>query len=336
MQHTLEKPSAGPQRFMEVMFGTRQPYAVRSALELDFFTAIADGHRTAEAIANSRGCAVRGARILCDFLTVIGFLEKRDGEYSLTPESATFLNRKSPAYLGDSVQFYLSPQHLADFDRLTESVRNGGSRGQAINDPSLWVRFARGIAPLSVPVAKALAERLRIAQRSSPRALDIAASHGEYGIAMLRANPNATLVAIDFAEVLEVARERATAAGVADRVAFLPGDAFELDFQGPYDVIVFPNFLHHFDRATNERFLKKVRSALAPEGQAATVDFVPNEDRVTPPPAAAFALQMLSATAAGDAYTARELQEMFHAAGFASVHVEAQPPGPYSLVIAGS
>jgi ubiquinone/menaquinone biosynthesis C-methylase UbiE len=322
---------------MEVMFGARQPYALRSALELDFFTAISDGNRTAEAIARSRGCAVRGARVLCDFLTVSGFLEKRDGEYSLTPESAMFLTRNSPAYLGDAVQFYLSPQHSANWDRLTDSVRNGGNRsGPVVNDPSLWVRFARGMAPLSAPVAKTLAERLRVAQRNSPRILDIAASHGEYGIAILRANPNARLVAIDFTEVLEVTRERAIAAGVVDRATFLPGDAFELDFEGPYDVIVFPNFLHHFDPPTNERFLKKVRGALSPQGEAATVEFVPNEDRVSPAPAAAFALQMLSSTAAGDAYTARELQEMFHAAGFPSVQVTAEPPSPYSLVIAGT
>jgi O-methyltransferase len=66
-------------------------------------------------------------------------------------------------------------------------------------------------------------------------------------------------------------------------------------------------------------FLKKVRGALKPGGRAAILEFVPNDDRVSPPTAAAFSMIMLANTASGDAYTYREIEGMAKNAGFARV-----------------
>ena len=49
-----------------------------------------------------------------------------------------------------------------------------------------------------------------------------------------------------------------------------------------------------------------------------TLEFVPNDDRVSPPEQAAFAMTMLASTAAGDAYTFAELKGMAAKAGFRS------------------
>ena len=48
-------------------------------------------------------------RILCDFMTIQGFLTKQDGAYGLTPDSAVFLDKKSPAYLGSIAFFLMHP-----------------------------------------------------------------------------------------------------------------------------------------------------------------------------------------------------------------------------------
>src|SRR6185503_4640060 len=107
--------------------------------------------------------------------------------------------------------------------------------------------------------------------------------------------------------VLEVARANAEAMGIAGRFRTIAGSAFEVDFGSGYDVALLPNFLHHFDFATNIALLKKVRAALKPGGLAAVIEFVPNEDRVSPPDGALFAMRMLGTTPAGDAYTFIEL-----------------------------
>jgi len=80
--------------------------------------------------------------------------------------------------------------------------------------------------------------------------------------------------------------------------------------------VLIANFLHHFDPQTNERFLRKVYSALKPGGRVVTLEFCPNDDRVTPLSPARFAITMLQTTANGDAYTFSELDSMFRNAGF--------------------
>jgi 2-polyprenyl-3-methyl-5-hydroxy-6-metoxy-1,4-benzoquinol methylase len=116
----------------------------------------------------------------------------------------------------------------------------------------------------------------------------------------------------------------------------LPGSAFEVAFGGPYDVVLLTNFLHHFDPETCVGLLKKVHAALKPRGLAVTLEFVPNEDRVSPPVPAAFSLTMLASTVSGDAYTFRELSEMLRKAGFGEATAHAIPMSPHTLVTANT
>ena len=116
-------------------------------------------------------------------------------------------------------------------------------------------------------------------------------------------------------------------------MGFLPGSAFEVEYGGPYDVVLLTNFLHHFDPATCTALLKKVRAALKPGGRAAALEFVPDEDRVSPPAPAAFALMMLATTTAGDAYPLSELKAIYREAGFARVSAHPVPPSPHTIVV---
>jgi cyclopropane fatty-acyl-phospholipid synthase-like methyltransferase len=133
--------------------------------------------------------------------------------------------------------------------------------------------------------------------------------------------------------VLEVAKGNAQKAGVAERYTTIPGSAFDVEYGGPYDIVLLTNFLHHFDHDTCTQLLRKVHAALKPGGRAAALEFVPNEDRVSPPMAAGFSLTMLATTNAGDAYTFSDLQAMYHAAGFEGVRAYPVPSGPHTVVM---
>ena len=131
---------------------------------------------------------------------------------------------------------------------------------------------------------------------------------------------------------MKVAKENAKAAGVAARHHHLPGSAFDLDFGKDYDIVLLTGFLHHFDPQTIETLLRKVHAALKPGGRAVTVEFVPNEDRVSPPATAAFSMIMLGTTRAGDAYPYSEYDKMFRKAGF-TLNELRRGPGPQSFII---
>ncbi len=139
-------------------------------------------------------------------------------------------------------------------------------------------------------------------------------------------NPHVEITALDWKAVLEVAKENAQKAGVADRYSTIEGSAFDVDFGSGYDLVLLTNFLHHFDAPTNETLLRKVHAALADGGRAVTLEFVPNDDRVTPPDAAGFSMMMLTSTPSGDAYTFSELERMAANAGFSRSTIHPLPP----------
>jgi SAM-dependent methyltransferase len=310
--------------------------AIKAAIELNLFTAIAAGNTSAKEIAQACDASERGTRILCDFLVIIGFLTKQDGRYGLTPDSAMFLDKNSPAYMGSVIEFLLSPMLTDNFKNLTATVKKGGCiADQSTVSPEnpVWVKFARAMAPMMAMPAQLLAGLTDPSANQKLKILDIAAGHGLYGLAFAKRNPQVEVFAVDWSNVLTVARENAAAAGVSDRYHTLPGSAFDVDYGTGYDIVLLTNFLHHFDPPTNEALLRKVHAALADGGRAVTLEFVPNPDRVSPPQAAAFSLMMLGGTPGGDAYTYAELESMFGNAGFTGSEWHELPPTIQRVVI---
>jgi 2-polyprenyl-3-methyl-5-hydroxy-6-metoxy-1,4-benzoquinol methylase len=315
-----------PERFFSAINAHQQTAAMKSAIELEIFTAIAEGNNTAAAIASRCKTAERGARILCDFLTIHGFLSKQGDRYTNAPDAQLFLNRHSPAYVGSAIAFLLNDRLYEAHAHLTEAVRKGGSvLGEAVLEPEnpVWVKFAESMAPLMVMPGQMMASELRKGGEAH-KVLDIAAGHGMYGIAVAQQNPSAQIYAADWKNVLQVAKQNAEKAGVAQRYHLIPGSAFETDFGKDYDLVLIPNFLHHFDVPTCTQFMKKVHAALKPGGRAAIVEFVPDENRTTPPTAAAFSMMMLATTPSGDAYTFAELERICKNAGFSQATLAAE------------
>ena len=134
--------------------------------------------------------------------------------------------------------------------------------------------------------------------------------------------------------VLEVGKNRMEALGeTQETVDFFRYYADDFESHGGYDIVLLTNFLHHFDRPTCVGLLQKVHAALRPGGRAAALEFVPAEDRISPPMAAAFSMMMLATTVAGDAYTFQELAGMYRDAGFGDVAAHPVPRAPHTIVI---
>jgi 2-polyprenyl-3-methyl-5-hydroxy-6-metoxy-1,4-benzoquinol methylase len=330
---SVQQPN--PASIFDAINGYQRSAALKAAIELDLFTEIARGSQTADTLAQAVNASTRGVRILCDYLVVSGLLSKEGGQYSLTVDSAMFLDRNSPAYFGSAASFLLHPGLIAPYLNLTEVVRTGRTtlpdEGTVSHDNPIWVNFAKEMAPMIYPSAVAIADL--VAGEGEMRVLDLAAGHGLFGITIAQQNPKAQITALDWPNVLAVATENAEKVGVAARHSTLAGDAFEVEFGGPYNLILVTNFFHHFDQPTCERLMRKTLAALAPGGRCITLDFVPNDDRVTPPSAAGFAMMMLGTTQAGDAYTFAEYETMFRNAGFVSSELHLLTKGPGSVIV---
>lgn len=328
-----------PLKIFETIQGFQRAFALKAAIDLDLFTAIARGNHTAAEIAKACKASERGVRMLSDAMVVLGFLTKAENRYSLTVDTGFFLDREAPAYLGRAFSFLMHPIQLGGFQDLTESVRRGGTiekNGTLAPEDPIWLEFARGMAPLMMPAAEAIAGILQAELASKPTAkvLDIAASHGLFGLTVAQKLPKAHIYALDWANVLQVAKENAQRQGMNQRYHLLPGSAFDVDYGSGFDAVLLTNFLHHFEPAENEKLLKKAHAALNPGGQVIILEFVPNEDRVSPPVPALFSLTMLTNTPHGDAYTLAEYREMCRNSGFEGPKQIPLEPMPQSLLVA--
>jgi len=325
-----------PGLVMEMLNGQQRTAALKAAIDLDVFRAVGEGPGDVASIARHCKASERGIRILCDFLAIHGVLLKEENRYRHTPTSATFLDPRSAACIASIAKFICNPAMHEPLEHLADVVRTGRTtlpgNGSVEPENPVWVQFAEQMAPMMRPLAGPLAKVVLQGQSGAMRVLDIAAGHGLFGIEIAKQNPQAHVTGLDWAPVLQVALENARKAGVQDRYTMLPGSAFEVDFDGPYDAVLLTNFLHHFDRPTCVKVLQKVHAALRPGGTCATLEFVPNEDRVSPPAPATFAMTMLASTADGDAYTLSELTSMYQDAGFKAISGHPIPMSPQTIV----
>jgi len=329
------KPS--PERIFATLTAYQQAEALKAAIELDIFSKIAEGATDAAALAKAIGASERGTRILCDYMTIQGFLAKEGTHYRLVQESAVFLDKGSPAYMGGMAGFLTCEMHRENFGKLTGAVRKGGTVGGdgsnfAPHDP-FWVEFARSMGGLALHSAQYIAGLIGSAEGKPAKVLDIAAGHGMFGLSIARMNPAAQIVALDWPNVLAVAEENAKKFGVSERWSKKGGSAFEAEYGEGYDYILLTNILHHFDPATCVTLMKRVHAALKTGGKAVTLEFVPNDDRVSPPMPAAFSLIMLANTDKGDAYTLKEYEKIFGEAGFSKTVAHPIPEMPQTVLV---
>ena len=331
-----QAPSPSPILFLETAFAIQRTCSIRAAVDMEVFTAIKEGHNTTSTLADRCKASERGLRMLVDYLVMLGFLTKSDNTYALTQDSAVFLVKTSPAYLGGTLEFLLSPTLFQGFCDLTEAVRKGGTtlpdQGTIAEEHPEWVTFARAMMPMMVGPAKWIAEHLASTGGTIRKVLDVAAGHGLYGIEIGKRFPDAEVTAVDWPNVLTVARENADAASLGNRFKTIPGSAFDVDLGEGYDLVLLTNFLHHFGVPECEDFMRKVRASMAPGGLVSTLEFVPNDDRVSPA-SADFALIMLVTTPAGDAYTFKEWDAMFQNAGFGRSELLAVPNSKEHIII---
>jgi len=241
---------------------------VKTAMELDVFEVISQGHQTVEEIARVTRCTVRGMGILLDVLCVKELLSFANGMYHLTPTSEIYLVRSGRGYcIPIYLAWFQAREHFTDFVRTGKPTLDL----TAPESEDLWAAYA---APdrLRLPELQELATKrwtsvgmIPLPMRNAS-ILDVGSGSGFKSFSLLPGNPDAHITAMDSPKVLEVARDIADMMGVAQQVTFMSGDALTDVPAESYDMVIFGNLLHYFDIDTNIQILRKAHRALKPDG----------------------------------------------------------------------
>lgn len=322
-----------PQRIMQMAWGYAAPLIIESAIRTGVFDVLNDSPKTLEQVHSATGASTRGLASIMNALCGLELLDRdAEGRYSLTPESANFLVRGKPSFMGGLI-LHTSSQLIPKWLHLTEIVKTGkpaGAVNQQDTGADFFQQFVADIFPMSYTPAQTLAAALKL---GSARVLDLAAGSGVWGISLAQSSSHVEVTAVDWPGVLPVTKKTVARFGLEDRFTFIAGDLLSADFGSSYNVATLGHILHSEGEARSHRLLAKTFEALATGGTIVIAEFLVNADRKGPVNGLFFAVNMLVNSDEGDTYSFEEISTWLKEAGFVNPRL-LDSPGPSPLILA--
>ena len=244
-----------------------------TALKLGIFRAVAEEAKSADDLASATGCSPRGVRMLLNFMTAMGLLEKEEGMYGLNDFSRDYFLPSGRNYLGPL--FIYSDELLKLWLNLPEAVKTGTPPLSLFPDEERE-RLNRNIVEALFRVHKAPAWELAglfkkeiSFSRQRIKILDVAAGSAVWSLPFALECERVEVTAIDFVRVLEVAKKFAQEYGVQGRYRFIGADIRKMEFgTEEYDMALLGHICHSEGAEGSQRLIGKCFRALRKIGRA--------------------------------------------------------------------
>jgi SAM-dependent methyltransferase len=304
-----------PGAIRELAMNFQSSRILLTAIELRVFGLLGDGGLTSAEVAGRAASHPRATDRLLNALCALRLLVKREGRFWNTPESRRYLDDGSPDFaagLGHTASMWHS------WSGLTDAVREGKPAMRApINDRGdAWLKpFIAAMHYRAAQQAPGVAALIGL--DGVRRVLDVGGGSGAFAMAFAARSPGVVAVVFDLPNVVPLTRDYIAAAGLTGRVTTAVGDYLADPLPQGFDLVFLSAVIHSNSPEQNAALLASCAAALNPGGRVAVVDWVMDDDRVTPPGGAFFALNMLVATDHGDTFTEREIRGWMNEAGLA-------------------
>ena len=274
----MAQAQLNPSHIMQVGMGFWASKTLLSAVELQLFTHLGDESMTGEEIGVRLGLHPRAIYDFLDTLVALRLLEREgdgtDGRYRNTAETATFLDKGSPSYIGGILE--MSNARLYRFwGDLTEALQTGKPQneikqtGKAMfeelySDPARLQQFMEAMQGVSLGNFQALAEQFDFSRYET--VCDVGGATGQLCTILAVRHPHLRCTSYDLPVVAPIAEKSVAAAGLTDRVAVASGDFFA-DPLPRADVITMGLILHDWNLDRKMHLIRSAYEAL-PEGGA--------------------------------------------------------------------
>ena len=328
-----------PEPLMQMLQGIQATAILQAGVELGVFDQIADGQTDPSSIAAGIRTDERATRILLDALAALGLLEKNGG-YRLSPVADAFLVSSRPSYLGGMTRILAGEWAWVAYPRLGDAVRQGHTileKDAETPGHEFWETFAPSSVGIAAPAAHALAEIVRpwAERRERLEILDIACGSGLYSLTLASEHDHAHVTLLDWANVLPLTRRNVERLGMSNRTSYIEGDVFEVLLGGPYDLVVASHIFHHFSEQRCLDLLRRLASAVKPDGRLAINEFTATTTRPADDPFPfLFSVIMLAWTREGEAYPVSTYERWLEQTGFARPEVHEGRGMPSRFLIA--
>ncbi|HAR96005.1 MAG TPA: hypothetical protein DCR97_08610 [Deltaproteobacteria bacterium] len=291
---------------------------IMTGCDIDVFTQIDRKSAGAKEISQELELDEFALERLLESLAALGFLEKKDGVFSLTELGALLSSLRSDSIL-PMVLHFSEVWNL--WDHLTDVVKAGRrpKSPEHTEDRKSLDSFIGAMDVIGRDLSVEIVRSLNISGFS--RLLDIGCASGTYSVAFLRENPGLNAVLFDLEPVVEIARKRLAAEDLLDRATLVAGDFYKDELPPGCDLALLSAIIHQNSPSQNLDLFRKIHRALLPGGTLIVRDHIMDEARAAPLMGALFALNMLLATPGGDTYTFNELKDTLEQSGFTSIRL---------------
>ena len=286
----MEQQPVTPAHILQIGLGFWASKTLLSAVELGLFTELANGPRTGKEIEEALGLHVRATYDFLDSLVSLGLLERDgngpDAKYSNTAETARFLDRNNPQYVGGILE--MANARLYPFwADLTEALRTGNPQNeikhsgtsmfeQLYSDPARLEQFMNAMTGVSMGNFHAFADKFDF---SGYRTLaDIGGATGQLSCIVAEHHPHMTCSSYDLAVVQPIAERRIRQSGLDGRVRSQAID-FLRDDLARADVITMGMILHDWDLDHKKMLIRKAYDALPPGGAFVAIENIIDDER---------------------------------------------------------
>ncbi|MGH3754840.1 MAG: methyltransferase [Pseudonocardiaceae bacterium] len=333
-----------PSLIMQIGMGFWPSKTLLSAVELGLFTTLGSGELTGPAIAERLELRSRAVYDFLDGLVALHLLE-RDGQgeaarYRNTAETALFLDRNSPGYIGGILEM-ANARSYGYWGGLTEALRTGRPQNESkhaghsmfaelYRDPARLEQFMRAMAGFSMGSFHALAGGFDFARYQT--VCDVGGATGQLSIILAQYHPHLRCISFDLPVVEPIATRTIEQANLSDRVRAVAGDFFA-DPLPQADVIMMGGILHNWNLERKLQLITAAFEALPPGGAFIVIENLIDDDRRENVYGLMLSLHMLIEFGDGFDYTGADFRGWCTDVGFQSVEVLALG-GPASAGIA--
>jgi 2-hydroxy-4-(methylsulfanyl)butanoate S-methyltransferase len=292
------EPLTDVRQISRIAYGYMASKALFAALELELFTHLARGPLALPELAAA--CAVEPNRLqsLLASLASLGLLVRQGRAYANAPASTRYLVRGAPGDYGEYLRVvngrmvYPLLLHLDKGLRGERALAGEGmyAGGFFASDEDAR-EFTAAQHAGSLGPASLLAKHVELG--AARRLLDVGGGSGAFTIRLCQANPELQATILDFPGTVETARHYAAEAGLAGRIAHLPGNALSTDWPAGQDVVLMSYLWSAVGEPDIATLVQRAHGALEAGGTVLVHDFMV-DDAFSGPPIAAW--HLLSST----------------------------------------
>jgi len=257
------------EQVLQVATGYMASSALYVALALNVPDHLASGPKSAADLAKTTGANEDALNRILRLLTSLGvFGQVKPGTYGLTPGSE-LLRKDVPGSLRGIAYFLPDPMHLRIYANLMHSAMTGEPAAEKTVGMPLFEYFTKhpeyseifndAMTSMSAPVAGAAVDAYDFGRFD--KIVDVAGGHGEVLMTILKTFPNTKGILAEVGHVVEGAKPRIAAAGLADRCQAVECDFFKSVPAGG-DAYVMKHIIHDWDDERASRILNNIREAM--------------------------------------------------------------------------